>query len=475
MPPIPSAPRALPVLGNLVPLAVNPLRFFASLASHGPLVKVRVGPVSLIVVCDPELTREFLVHDRLYDKGGPFFERGKNLIGDGLVTCPHREHRRLRRLVQPAFHQQHLGRYAEVMVRETGQITSRWHEAQSLDVLAEMKKITSAVLISTMFSGAVPGPVIQQMNEDLAVLVAGYFRWVVLPDLAYRMLPGSRAYLRILARLRRTVENIVADLRGRQHELSGDSLVAALLSARNEDGTGLSDREIADQVATFFVTGTETTAITLAWAIHFTAQCPELEGRLHAEVDRVLSGRPATYQDLPRLELTGRIIAEALRLYPPAWLFTRVAAADATLGDYAIPAGTTLAYSPFLIQRRPDLFPDPGRFDPDRWLPSRAAALPRHADVSFGGGARKCIADAFAATEASLALATIAASWRLLPEPGARVRPWVTALLQPKGLRMHPRPRTTEWASGAAGQDPRARGDSRDPGCLPAGGDGGAS
>jgi cytochrome P450 len=475
MPPIPSAPRALPVLGNLIPLAVNPLRFFATLASHGPLVKVRVGPASLIVVCDLELTREFLVHDRLYDKGGLFFERGKDLIGEGLVTCPHREHRRLRRLVQPAFHQHRLGRYAEVMVRETGQVTSRWREAQSLDVLAEMKKITSAVLISTMFSGAVSAPVIQQMNEDFAVLVAGYFRRVVLPDPVYRILPGSRAYLRILARLRRTVESIVADLRDRQHELSGDSLIAALLSARNEDGAGLSDREIADQVATFFVTGTETTAITLAWAIHFTAQCPELERRLHAEVDSVLGGRPATYQDLPRLELTGRIIAEALRLYPPGWLFTREAAADAMLGDYVIPAGATLAYSPFLIQRRPDLFFDPGRFDPDRWLPARAAALPRHADVSFGGGARKCIADAFATTEASLALATIAASWRLLPEPGGRVRPWVTASLQPRGLRVRPQKRTTEWTSGAAGRDLRAPGDSGDPGCLSASGGGGAS
>jgi cytochrome P450 len=463
---IPAAPHALPLLGNLVPLAFSPLRFLPRLADCGPLVRVRIGPASLIVLADPDVTHEVLVHDRLFDMGGPIIERARDTLGNGLGTCPYSAHRRQRRLMQPAFRQERLDRYAQVMVGQAGQVISGWQQDQTLDVLGEMKKITSAVLISTMFSGAVPGPVIQQVSDDSTVFFAGHVRHAVLPGRIYRLLPGSRAYLRTLARLRHTVESTVADLRRRQDELSDDSLIAALLSARDEDGTGgLSDREITDQVATFLLVGIETTAVTLAWAIHFIGQSPGLERQLHAEVDRVLAGRPATFQDLPRLDLTGRIITETLRMYPPGWLAIRQATAGTTLGGYAIPAGTTLAYSPFLIQHRPDLFPDPGRFDPDRWLPDRASALPRHATVYFGGGARKCIGDTFAITEATLALATIAARWRLLPVPRTRVRPRTGTTLAPRGLRMRPQQRATQRSSGPAAPDMR-RGDAAQP-CFP--------
>jgi cytochrome P450 len=449
---IPVAPHALPLLGNLVSLALSPLRFLPGLADCGPLVRIRIGPASIIVLCDPDLTHEVLVHDRLYDMGGPIIERARDTLGNGLGTCPYSAHRRQRRLMQPAFHPDRLDRYAQVMVRQADQVISGWQPGQTLDVLGEMKKITSAVLISTMFSGAVPGPVIQQVSDDSTVFFAGHVRHAVLPERIYRLLPGSRAYLRTLARLRHTVESTVTDLRRRQHELSDDSLIAALLSARDEDGTGgLSDREITDQVATFLLVGIETTAVTLAWALHFIGQDPGLERRLHAEVDSVLAGRAATFQDLPRLDLTGRIITETLRMYPPGWLAIRQATAGTTLGGYAIPAGTTLAYSPFLIQHRPDLFPDPGRFDPDRWLPDRAAAVPRHATVYFGGGARKCIGDTFATTEATLALATIAARWRLLPAPRTRARPRTGTTLAPKGLRMRPQRSSGDHAKGLLG------------------------
>jgi pentalenene oxygenase len=214
-----------------------------------------------------------------------------------------------------------------------------------------------------------------------------------------------------------------------------------ILAIRDEHGDPLTDTEIRDQVFTFWGAGTETTASLLAWSLYLLGQHPEAARRMQTEADDVLDGRIAVYGDVARLDYTHRVLTETLRLYPPGWIIPRMLTRQTTLANRTLPAGTLLLYSPYLIQRRGDLYPDPDRFDPDRWLSDRATTLPRGAFIPFGGGARICMGDTFAMLEATLALATIAARWQLDPLPGVITQPRPCGTLRPHPLRMRLRHR----------------------------------
>jgi cytochrome P450 len=414
----------------------NPLRFLASLPAHGDLVIIRIGSLEAIVVCAPELLREVLLNDRAFDRGGPFSGRGREMFGDGLVTCPYSRHRRQRRLAQPAFHPARLPGYARVMTRRIAEVTGSWRDGQILDVLPEMLTLTIGTVVETMSSGALPPAMLGTVLDDFGTVMAGsYKRTLMPPSLDKLPLFGNRRYDRARLRLRETIGRVVTERRA--SGVDHDDLLSMLLTANDPaDGQGLSDTEVTDQVLTFFFAGSETTAAAVAWAVHLIAQHPEVEHRLHTEVDAVLAGAPARFEDLPKLELTSRVVTETLRLYPPGWLFARITTTDTHLGGHPIPAGRTILYSPYLLHHRPDLYPDPGRFDPDRWIDGHPAQLPREALIPFGGGARKCIGDIFAVTEATLALATLAARWQLRLLPGRHVHLARSAVLRPRGLRM---------------------------------------
>ncbi|MFC7617751.1 cytochrome P450 [Actinokineospora soli] len=212
-------------------------------------------------------------------------------------------------------------------------------------------------------------------------------------------------------------------------------LLSAMVGSRGEDDDALTDRELRDNVVTFIFGGTETTAALLSWCLYFLGRLPDVERALHDEVDRVLDGRTPVFADVPRLEHTGRIVSEALRLYAPGWIFTRVTLTDTELAGRPVPAGTVLIYCPYLLHRRRDLFPDPDRFHPDRWLNRGSSSAP-HSYAPFGIGTRKCIGDVFGRVEATLALAIIASRWRLRPVPNEVVKPRPRMTLVPHPLRM---------------------------------------
>lgn len=426
---IPTAPGGLPLLGHLVPLVRDPLCLLRSLPAHGDLVRIGLGPVPAVVVCDPGLTEYVLRHDHIYDKGGPIYRRGREVLGDGLGTCSYSVHRRQRRLLQPAFGRDRIRAYAQETAEQATACTGSWRDGQILDVYSEMKQLTSAVMTATMFSDTVPDATARQAGEDLATLVNSIARRALVPPQLDRLpTPGHRAFARARTNLRDVLGAIVTDRRcdGTDH---GD-LLAALLSAHDADGLGLTGPEIADQVITFFGAGVDTSATTLAWALYLIDRHPAVADRLHREVDTVIAGRPAHHADLPKLPVTGRIITETLRMYPPGWLFTRTVTEDTDLGGYHLRAGTIIVYSPYLIHHRSDLYPGPERFDPDRPDPARGAFIP------FGGGARKCIGNDFAVTGATLALATLTACWELHVLPGTHVRPARSTVLHPARLRM---------------------------------------
>ncbi|MFD0413755.1 cytochrome P450 [Streptomyces sp. NPDC127108] len=440
---VPLAPRALPLVGHLIPLTRNPLGFLNSLPAHGELVRIQLGPFPLVVICDPELTRHALIDDRVFDKGGPIFDRVREVVGDhGLASCPYSAHRRLRRLAQPAFHPARLPGYAQAMSACIGEATASWRSGQVLDVPTEMMTITSKITATTLFSGALPPGELGPVLDDVKTFFDGFYRrMLMIPPLDRLPTPGNRSHERARTRLRSAFDQIIA--RRRTEHVDHDDLLSALIAARDpeDNRSGMSDTEISDTIVTFFLAGTETTAALLAWALDLLARHPRIEQRLHAEVDAVLDGAGATHADLPRLELTHRVITETLRLRPPGWIFTRTVTADTRLGGYLLPAGSNVVYSPYLIQHRPDLYDNPETFDPDRWDPQRPQP-PRNALLPFAVGARKCIGDTFGMTESVLALATIAARWRLEHLPGQQVRPALGLALRPRKLHMRATSRT---------------------------------
>ncbi|MFC0042305.1 cytochrome P450 [Actinomadura rayongensis] len=444
---IPLAPGGVPLLGHTVPLLRGSLDFLSRLPAYGGVVGVRVGPLRTIVVCDPELTREFLRDDHVFDKGGRFFELARELAGHNLATCAHERHRRQRRLIQPAFSRDRFDGYGRIMTARSTSAASAWHNGQVLDVLPEMQKITLSTLVETMFCDELPGHVVGQAVEDLSAIFGGsYLRASVPSWLAWVPGFGKGRMAEAAARLRKNLAVIIAERRadGTDH---GD-LLSALLPGRAPDGreictfeNGFTGSEVSDQVMAFFGAGTDTTAAALAWTLHLVACHSEVQQRVQTEVDAVLNGLPPSLDDLPALRFTGRVVTEAMRLFPPAWILTRVITADADLGPYRLPAGSTVVCSPYLIHRRADLYSAPERFDPDRWDASRPQP-PRYAYIPFGAGARKCIGDQFAYKEAVLALAAISSRWHLSPGPGRGPKVYAGVTLRPQGLRLRVTSRT---------------------------------
>ncbi|TGB10003.1 cytochrome P450 [Streptomyces sp. MZ04] len=457
---IPRAPGHLPLLGHSLRLLRDPLAYLRSLPAHGDLLRLRFGPVGAVIVCSPELTRQVLVDDRTFDKGGPMFERAREVLGNGLATCTHDDHRRQRRLTQPAFHPQRIPLYAQTMTEQIGRLTDRWRDGQTIDVLTETRAIAARTVAATLFSDMPINRSIGELIDDFTVLGAvAHQRMFTPPPFDRLPTPGKRRYQQAITRLHDTIRQIIDAHRagGTDH----NDLLSILLTSRDHDPhaaqrSQLSESEVIDQIVTFYIGGTEATAATAAWALHRLGERQDIEDRLHAELDAVLGTRPATYDDLPQLPLTGRIITETLRLYPPLWLITRTTTKDTLLGGHRVPAGTVIVFSPYLLHHQPDVFPDPDRFDPDRFAPSstdphnpsgsRRTAPRQGSLIPFGGGARKCIADTFGATEAALALATITARWQLRPVPGPQVRPSRGVIFNPRDLRMRISARTAHSA-----------------------------
>jgi cytochrome P450 len=448
---IPTAPGRLPLLGHLAPLMRDPLAFLSSLPAHGDLVRIGLGPFTAVVVCDPELAQHVFLQDRVFEKGGQFLDRAREALGNGVAVCPYAMHRRLRRLLQPAFHHDRLRGYAASMADRATALRDSWRPGQTVDLITEMPVLTASTTAATLFSATVPDATLREMLDDVTTIFYGVFRRTMMPPPLDKLpTPGNRAFERAVRRMRAALGVIIAERRA--EGVDHNDLLSALLFTRDTDGNGLDDEEVRDQVVQFFLAGTETTAAALQWALYLLDRHPDIADRLYAEVDTVLAGRPARYDDLPRLELTRRVVLETLRIKPPIFFTTRTLPRDAELAGHPLPAGTTVVVSAYLIHHRPDLYPDPGRFDPDRW-PNPAARTPRSTFIPFSGGARKCIGDDYALTQATLTLATLATRWHLHALPDQDLRIALSAALRPRELRMRATPRTRDGAEGEHGED----------------------
>ncbi|WP_338700410.1 cytochrome P450 [Streptomyces sp. Q6] len=423
------APHALPLLGHALHLWRRPLPFLRELPHHEGLVTLRLGPARAYLACGPEAVMTVLHDPRTFDKGGPLFEKARLLVGDGLVSSDFVTHRRQRLLMQPAFASARLPAHARPVAEETAATLADWHPGRTVDVGHEMHRLTLRIAARSLFGGQLGERAVAEVVDSMPVIMRGVYQRMLVPaGWAHRLpLPANRRFARARATLHRVIRDTVHAYReaGRDH---GDVL-SILVSSRDDHGDALSDQEIHDQVMTLMIGATEPPGDALTWVFHLLAAHPRIERALHAEIDdatRAHAG-PLGPDALPNLELTRRVILETLRRYPPAWLLSRTVTRDTTLGGHRLARGATVLFSPYQLHHDPALFPDPLRFDPDRWLDpspmSRAALLP------FGAGNRKCIGDEVALTELTLVVAAVAARFRLRPVPGTVVRPLARASL----------------------------------------------
>lgn len=423
-------PGAVPLLGHLPALVRDPAAFLGRLSGFGDLVEVRLGPNRLVVPCHPELLRQVYADDRTFDKGGPIYQRFRRVLGNGLATCAHADHRRQRRMLQPEFRPDRLAGYAAVMTREAEQLAGSWRHGEVVGVFPACYRFTLRVVARSLLGTDAPDALADRLQEAFETAFAGALRRVML-------LPAGPGYRSAVRTLRRTVAELVRDRRAR--DPGGADLLAGLLAARDEDGTALSDAEVHDQVVTLLLAGSETTASQICWTLRLLTRHPQVLSAVQAELDAVLTdGRAARWADLPLLPRTARVLTEALRLHPPGWVLLRMCTREVELGGRTLPRGSQVLLSPYVAHHNPRIFADPGRFDPDRWLPERAAALPRWGFAGFANGPRQCLGADYARAEAVIALATVLVRWHPVSVPGpADDRPArLTTVLRPHRLRL---------------------------------------
>ncbi|MFI8849143.1 cytochrome P450 [Streptomyces sp. 891-h] len=438
---IPRAPGGLPLLGHVVPLLRRPLDFMQSLRSTGDLVRVDVGTLPIYFVNSADLTHELLVTKARHVEKGRFFVRARVLVGDALPTAPSHIQRPHRRLMQPAFHRERIAEYARVMADRAQAMADAWRPGGTVAVDHELAEFSVGTLAETMFSTDISRPAAVAVRRDVPILLKTALLRAVTPRLLDRLpIPANRKFDQAAARLRKVIDDVIVASRE-----SGDAdvndLLSTLLAARDSDtGETLSDREVRDELVAIMFAGTETTASTLSWTFHELASRPEVEERLVDEIRTVVGDRPVTFEDLPKLEYTDRVLREVSRMHSVPLLMRRVAT-PVELGGVELPVGTEIAFSLYALHRDPRLYEAPERFDPDRWLPERSEGRPRESYIPFGAGNRKCIGDGFAWTEIVITLATVLARWRMEPLPGHSVREVASAVAHPDRLPMRAVPR----------------------------------
>jgi len=455
---LPPGPQPGSAAGSFKTYSRNPLPFLTQMArEYGDILTMRFYKFRVYYVNHPDYIEEVLVKQARKFIKGRILRANKGLFGNGLLTSEGDFWLRQRRLAQPSFHRARIAAYAETMVRFTERLIAGWHDGETLDVHAEMMRLTLQIVAKTLFDADVDSDA-RQVGRALEAIMdfnSDFSRLLLMPA----WLPTPRNIRAALAvrRLDKIIFRIINERRAAGRD-AGD-LLSMLLHAQDEDGSRMTDRQLRDEVITLFLAGHETTALALSWTWLLLAQNPRAEAKLHAELDAVLGGRTPTLEDLPKLPYTDHVITESLRLYPPAWGMARIAIEDVEIGGYRIRKGCGVSTSQWVVHRDPRWFEAPLEFRPERWEGDLAKRLPRFAYFPFGGGPRQCIGNTFALMEAALLLATIAQKFQPRLAPDHVVEPVASITLRPRhGIRVKLESRKPN--AGSASSE-TARGDAR--------------
>jgi len=421
---------------SLGPLNNNPLEYFTKVArEYGDIAGMRVLNFKTIFINHPDLIEEVLVTNaRKYSKG-KVLRANRHVFGEGLLTSEGDFWLRQRRLAQPAFHRVRIASYAATMVEYTQRMLHGWRGGEERDAHQEMMRLTLQIVGKTLFDADVERDA-QEVGKSLELLLeigANFRRAIFVPH--WLPTPTNLRAKREIAQIEKILYRIIGERRASGRD-TGD-LLSMLLSAQDEDGSGMTDRQLRDEAITLFLAGHETTASTLSWTWWLLAQNPTVEAKLHAELDAVLGDRAPSLDDLARLAYTGHVITESLRLYPAAGGMARLAIEDHEIAGYPVTKGMGVAMAQWVVHRDPRWYDAPEEFRPERWEDDLLKRLPRFAYFPFGGGPRQCIGNTFALMEAALILATIARKFRLRLVANHPVVPLASITLRPRhGVRV---------------------------------------
>jgi cytochrome P450 len=370
-------------------------------------------------------------------------------LGKGLITSEGETWRQHRRAMSPAFDHRSIAAYTPVMTGAAEELLAEWVKVPAgtgVEVQRAMMQVTLNIISRTMFSSD---------SDDIVTVMgrsAGRYQDEMRPNIMDMLgwpgwlasLPRAGVAQRTLGEFDQIIDRLINE-RTQDPENYPKDLLARLIAARDEQtGGGMSAQEVRDHVITIFLAGHETTAMAMTWTWFLLSQHPQEESKLHAELDSVLGGRTPTHEDLDRLTYTRMVVEESMRLYPPVHTMAREAIADDTLVNRHIPKGSAVMIAPWLLHRHAKLWDNPGRFDPERFSPKASATRPRFSYLPFGGGKRICIGAAFALTEATVLLATLAQRYSLRVVPGHKVEPQGLITLRARhGMKMLLTPRTS--------------------------------
>ncbi len=440
--PVPYGPRGVPILGLLPELARDILGTYRAAAQYGDLVELNMGLRKAFLVSHPDYIKHVLQDNYKNYTKGEQMDVIRPLLGNGLFLSEGEFWFQQRKLMQPAFYRPALAGLTDVMTGATQMVLDRWQTAtpgKPVDMLFEMRQITQTVIVQAMFSTSINREETDAAGNALDYALRTLIERSIMPFSAPEWLPTAknRRLRAAMETLDRLVYRFIEKRRQKiaQSEDGFDStgdLLSMLLNARYEDtGEGMSDQQLRDEVMTMFLAGHETTATTLSWVWILLDQHPEVQAKLHEELDRVLGGRIPRFDDLSNLPYTRMILQETLRVYPPVWMTARQAINEDVIGGYYIPKGSFLMLAFFLLHDDPRFWENPRQFDPKRFSEEQSAERPRFAYLPFGRGPRVCIGEHFALMEAQLVLAMISQRYHLRMAPEQSIDVYPMGTLQP--------------------------------------------
>jgi cytochrome P450 len=419
---------------------------------HGAICRAKLGPFRPVLLSAAEHAQSVLLENAHHFVKSRGLRITRPLLGDGLLTSEHEFHRRQRRLISPGFQHKRVSTYGDIMASYAEVAAASWKDAETIDAAAAMMKLTLAIAGKTMFNADLENEA-GELGEALTIAnryaIDQVSAFVPLP-LSWPT-PRNLRTRKAIARLNQTVYRVIAERRA-SGEDPGD--VLSMLLGAEEEGSGskMSDAEVRDEVMTLFLAGHETTANALAWTFHLLSRHPDVYARLRAEVDGALGGRTPTMRDLANMPYAMQVFKESLRLYPPAYIIGRESLREVEVGPFRLAPHTTVFVNIYGMHHSAKYFPDPEKFDPDRFSPEREKEIMRSSYIPFSLGPRNCIGNQFAMIEGHIVLAALVQRVAFEATSNAAIEPEPLITLRPRGgvpLRVHKR------ATGSAVEESR--------------------
>lgn len=416
----PSGPKGVPILGNLPEMRRDPMGLLMRAArDHGDVSRLTLVEKFKLLNHVDDVRHVLLTRYESFAKTR-LTVRIMPIVGEGLLTSSGEFWRRQRKLAQPAFHRTRLASFADTMARLAVESLAGWRDGDVIDVSEAMSALTLRVIGRTMMGAELSGSATDVGRALTTALKVTNDRFRSLSYLPWLPTPSNIRFDRAL----KVLDGLVAAIIRERHErgAGADDLLSMFMEAEDaETGERMTDKQLRDEVMTMLLAGHETTSNALAWTFHLLALHPETAERVRAEAEAAFGGGAPSFETLRKLPFARRTVMEAMRLYPPVWLFARTATEDVALpSGHLLRAGDGVFVCPYTLHRDPRHWPDPERFDPERFSEAGSEGRHKMAYLPFSQGPRRCIGDEFAMMEATIILAMTCRDWRL---SHARARP----------------------------------------------------